>query len=282
VIPIVYEYTNYRQFLKDFHAAKKAKKNSFSYQFFAGKAGFKSKASMANIITGRQSLSKSRIFEVAYAMGLGKKETEYFNALVHFNEAKTVEEREYHFERMRSFSQKVSAAQLTDSQYEYYSTWYHCAIRELVTLVDYKEDYALLGNLVEPAITPMQAKKSVALLVKLGMIAKSPMGGYHQTEALLSTGNEVRSLALQKYHQQQLGIAAESINRHDRAIRDITSITAGLSKQGFEQIKLEIQQFRKRLLDIIGKDSSAQAVYQIAFQMYPLSKIPKNWRQEHA
>jgi uncharacterized protein (TIGR02147 family) len=281
-MPLVYEYTNYRKFLKDFYADKKEKKPSFSYQSFAQKAGFKSKASLANITSGRQSLSMSRIYEVARAAGLGKKETEYFDALVHFNEAKTVEEKEFHFERMRSLAQKSSAARLMDSQYDYYSTWYHCAIRELVTLVDFRDDFSALGALVEPPITPAQAKKSVELLVNLGMLRKSPGGRYFQTEKLLSTGDEVKSFALQKYHQEHLRLAAESINRHDRSIRDISSITAGLSQQGMRQVKLEIQQFRKRLLDIIAADAPAESVYQIAFQLYPLSRLPKTWERKDA
>jgi uncharacterized protein (TIGR02147 family) len=275
--PVVYEYTNYRLFLKDFHAGKKAANAGYSYQSFALKAGFKSKASLANITSGRQSLSMSKIFEVARAMSLGKKETEYFDSLVHFNEAKTIQEREYHFERMRNLAQRSPAARLMDSQYDYYSKWYHCAIRELVTIVDFNNNFALLGTMVEPPITPAQAKKSVALLKHLGMITESSTGRYCQTETLLSTGDEVKSLALQKYHQAHLHLASESINRHTRYQRDISSITAGVSRQGFKQIKFEIQQFRKRLLEIIGKDMPAAAVYQIAFQTYPLSKLPKEW-----
>jgi uncharacterized protein (TIGR02147 family) len=281
-MPVVYEYTNYRTFLKDFYLDKKEKKSSFSYQCFAQKAGFKSKASLANITTGRQSLSMSRIYEVARAAGLGKRETEYFDALVRFNEAKTVEEKEFHFARMRSLAQKSSAARLMDSQFEYYSTWYHCAIRELVTMADFKNDFAALAAAVEPPITPAQARKSVELLVKLGMLRKSPAGKYFQTEKLLSTGDEVKSLALQKYHQEHLRLATESINRHDRSMRDISSVTAGLSQQGLRQIKMEIQQFRKRLLDIIGADAPAEAVYQIAFQLFPISRLPKTWGRNDA
>jgi uncharacterized protein (TIGR02147 family) len=114
------------------------------------------------------------------------------------------------------------------------------------------------------------------------MLRKSPAGKYFQTEQLLSTGDEVKSFALQKYHQEHLQLAAESINRHERSIRDISSITAGLSQQGMRQIKLEIQQFRKRLLDIIGADARAESVYQIAFQLYPLSRVPKTWSRQDA
>jgi uncharacterized protein (TIGR02147 family) len=281
-MPMIYEYTNYRKVIEDFYTEKKVKKPSYSYQCFAAKAGFKSKSSLANITSGRQSLSTSRIYEVAQAMGLGKRETEYFDALVRFNEAKTVQEKEFHFERMRSLARKTSAAKLMDSQYDYYSTWYHCVIRELATTKEFGDDFSLLAAAVDPPITAMQAKNSVKLLCKLGMLKKSPAGRYYQTEAMLSTGDEVESFALQKYHREHLRLAAESIDRHPRYLRDISSVTAGLSLQGLRQVKFEIQQFRKRLLDVIAADTPAESVYQIAFQLYPLSRLPKPWGRHDA
>jgi uncharacterized protein (TIGR02147 family) len=281
-MPNIYEYTNYRAILQDFYHEKKEKKTSFSYQCFAAKAGFKSKSSLANITSGRQSLSTSRIYEVAQAMGLGKRETEYFDALVRFNEAKTVEEKEFHFARMRNLARRSSAAKLMENQFDYYSTWYHCAVRELATMIDFGENWAQLAAAVDPQITVAQAKSSVELLLGLGMLKKSPAGKYYQTEAMLSTGDEINSFALQKYHREHLRLAGESIDRHPRHVRDISSITAGLSQQGLRQVKYEIQQFRKRLLDVIAADVPAESVYQIAFQFYPLSRLPKTWGRSDA
>ena len=281
MIPIVYEYTSYRDFLKDFYTAKKSQKRNYSYQCMARKAGFKSKASLANIIASGQALSSRRIFGVAQALGLGKKETEYFDALVRFNNAASVEEKEHFFERMRSLTPKSPAAMLLESQYDFYSKWYHCAIRELVTQLDFKDDFAVLAKMVDPPITPAQARKSVELLIALGMISKNSTGGYRQCERILSTGDAITSLALQNYHREHLGLAAASISRHDRSIRDVSAITAGLSKRGFLRITAELQQFRKRLLGIVAEETASEAVYQIAFQVYPISKTPKEWIEKN-
>ena len=278
MLPVVYDYTNYRAFLKDFYAAKKSEKKSYSFQYMAQKAGFKSKASFANIISGVQALSNRTVFDVAHALGLGKRETEYFEALVHFNNAVTGKEKEVCFERMRSLAPKSDVTLLVESQYDYYSQWYHCAVRELATQIDFKGDFAALAQKVDPSITPAQARKSVELLLRLGMLEKLPEGGYRQSDRILMTGDEVASLALQNYHRSHLALAAESISRHDRAIRETSSVTLGLSKQGFHKLKTEIQQFRKRLLAIASEESTSEAVYQVAFQAYPISKTPKDWR----
>jgi uncharacterized protein (TIGR02147 family) len=281
MMPDILAYTNYRKFIKDFYEFQKTQKGVFSYQYFATKAGFKSKASLANITSGAQSLAKNRIYDVGRAMKLGKKEMEYFRELVCFNDAKTVEERKYHFDKMQGLAHRNDITRMIASQYEYYSQWYHCVIRELVTMVDYRDDYKALANMVDPPITPKMAKASVALLVKLNMIKKASNGLYLQTDTMLASGSEVTSLALQKYHKEHLSIAADSIDRCDRSLREITSVTAGLSKEGFDKIIIEASQFRKRVLEIAENDTPVEVVYQIALQIYPISKIPKKWRSEN-
>jgi uncharacterized protein (TIGR02147 family) len=281
-MPNVFEYTNYKKFLVDYYNNKKSINSNYSYQIFSQKAGFKSKASLANITSGQAALSKKKIFDVAAAMGLNKKETEYFDALVNFNEAKTVNEREFHFGRMSNLVKNSSAAKILEPQYEYYSNWYNGAIRELITLFNFHEDYSVLAKLVDPAISPKQARKSVELLLKLGMIKKTPSGRYEQTTKALTTGDEVKSLALQKYHQRHLALASESIDRHARNLRDISSLTAGVSEKCFKDIKKEIQAFRKHLMEIIGRDEKAECVYQVNFQLYPISKVPKAWGKPDA
>lgn len=279
MIPNIFEYTNYRTFIKDFYTFKKSENSSFSYQFFSLKAGFKSKASLANVTSGVQTLAKDRIYDVARAMNIGKKETMFFESLVCFNDSKTSEQRQHYFDQMQHLSSKPTTKRLHDSQYEYYSKWYHCAIREIIAFVDFCDDFTMLANLVDPPIKPAQAKKSIELLTNLKLIQKSEDGRYEQTDKTLSSDNEVVSFALQKYHKEHLALASDSIDRHDRTIRNITSVTAGLSKNGFDQIKKEITQFREKLLDIIDADSGIESVYQIAFQLFPISKTPKNWRK---
>lgn len=280
--PELYTYTSYQKYLKDFHALKKTRNKNYSFHVFAEKAGFKSKSSLANITSGRQCLSKSRIFTVARAMGLDNRETAYFEALVQFNRAKTTGEKEFYFQRMRSLIPRSSAARLEDYQYEYYSKWYHCAVREIVTFLDFKNDFALLANTVEPPITKAEARKSVDLLLKLNMIEKKPDGTYRQTVTSLSTGDEATPLALLAFHRAHLNLAAESLNRHDRSIRDISSVTCGVTRQEFHLLKNEIRQFRKRVIDIVGRNPSAETVYQVAIQLYPISKVPLSWRNNHA
>ena len=113
----IFSYTNYRNLIKDYYEEQKKAKGSFSYQVFAHKAGFTTKTYLIEVVSGKKSLSKGSIFNMAKAMNLKKKETDFFEAMVCFNNAKSIKEREYYFGRLKTLSGKSSARKLGSDKY---------------------------------------------------------------------------------------------------------------------------------------------------------------------
>jgi len=274
-MPNIYTYNDSRRFLMDYYCEKKTAHPFFSYQLLANKAGFKSKTFIFKVIHGQKNLSKNAILSLAQAMDLKKKETEYFNALVNFTQAKSEREREFYFNHMQTFGKNHLATELRQNQYTYFSKWYCPALRELVAIFDFKDDFKFLARLCNPPITAKQAKAAVQLLLKLGLIQRSASGRYMQTHKSLTTGDQVHSLAVQTFQKENLKLAVEAIDRYDRKHRDISTLTASVSEAGFDRIKEEIAAFRKRLAVLIEKDELADRVCQINFQLFLLSTLPK-------
>ena len=274
-MPDIFTYTDSRLFLKDYYEEQKKATPLFSYQYFANRAGIKSKTFIYKVIAGQKALSKSAIFAVAQAMGLKKKETEYFESMVHFSQAKTEREREFYFNHLQTFGRHHAAAQIRQDQFDYFSKWYYPALRELVVILDFKNEFKLLARSLDPPITAKQAKDAVQLLLKAGLIKRTASGRYVQTDKSLTTGDKVQSLAVQAFQKENLRLAAEAIDRHKRPDRDISTLTAGISEAGYRRICDEIAAFRKKLAAIIEKDEPVDRVYQINFQAFPLSTLPK-------
>jgi uncharacterized protein (TIGR02147 family) len=274
-MPDIFTYSDSRLFLKDYYDEQKKAHPSFSYQFFANKAGLKSKTFIYKVITGQKTLSKGAVFAVAQAMGLKKKEIEYFEAMVHFSQAKSEREREFYFNHLQTFGKDHASTQIRQNQFTYFSKWYYPAIRELVTFLDFKNDYKILARSLNPPITTTQAKNAVRLLLDLGLIKRTPSGRYCQTDKSITTGDEVQSLAVATFQKENLRLAAESIDRHKRQLRDISTLTVGISEAGFQRVTEEVAACRKRLAEIVEKDDPVDRVYQINFQVFPLSTPPK-------
>jgi uncharacterized protein (TIGR02147 family) len=270
----VFDYLNYREFIHDYYADRKRDNPSFSYQVFANSAGFKSKSFIRHVVDGAKNLSEQSAQALGRALHLTEKEQAYFETLVAFNQAKSHSQKNSIFSRLMEFRAHSKARVILRDQYEFYSNWYHNTIRELVAVVDFKGDFKSLGRMVRPQISARQARQSVQLLVKLGLLSFEK-GRYVQTVASVTTGDEVQSLAVQNFHLQNLNLAGESIDTIPAPQRDISCIVSAMSPECFQQVKSEIQGFRKKLMALISNDRNQQRVYHIAMQLFPTS-LSKN------
>jgi len=177
----IFNYQNYRQFLADFYEEKKKASPSFSYQNFSRKAGFASKSFVFNVIKGKKSLSHSSIERLCTAMNLSNTESEHFENLVYFNQAKYFSERNFYFDKLNAIHPVTfdasTARNLRKDQYEFYSQWYHVVIRPLIDLFPDIKDSKTLAKMVYPSVTTKQAQKSIELLLRLGLIKEREDGG---------------------------------------------------------------------------------------------------------
>lgn len=269
----VFDFTDYRLFMKAYYQFQKQKNPAFSHRYFAMRAKVNSSGFYKNVMDGKRSLGRSLVVRFAEAMELRKKESDYFENMVCFSEAKTVEEKRIYFERMMAL-RRLDAYQVQSSQFEFYSKWYYSAIRELIGLIRFKDDYTVLGRLLDPPIRPDQAEKAIKVLEGLKFIAKDEKGVYRQAQNHITTGSEVESLNVANYQIACMDLAKEAIDRHQPANRDMSTLTLSLSKPGFEALKEEIIAFRKKLLCLEKQFPNADRVYQLNTHFFPLSKIP--------
>ncbi len=267
----VFDYFDYRQYLKDYYQAQKAHNPRFSFQTMAWKAGFRSKSFFNEVMAGKKNISSSSIFSVAKALGLQGDAFAYFEALIAFNQGKGASEKEHNFRKLTAFRRRGQIQTLTKQQFDFYSQWYHNSLRELVTWFDFKGDYALLGKQLRPAISAAKARTSIRLLLKLGLIEREGRL-YRQTHAAISTGDEVLSTAVAAFHRQNLRLAADSIEGSQGLERDLSCLVVGLSSAGFKRVRAQIQDFRKKLMETIRLDEKANRVYHINFQLFPTSE----------
>jgi len=272
--PDVFTYTDYRLFIKDYFSYMKSNKPFFSYQYIAEKAGFKAKSFIYKVIKGEKSLSQNSVFRVAQAFNLTRKEVDFFEALVHFNESSTAKEKEYYFERMQQTSSCTEGSKLLQDQFNYLSKWFNPVIREIVTVLPFGNDYKKLAMATRPPITAKQAKDAVRLLEKLGMIRKCKHSGlYEQTNVYLTTRDNVLPVAVNKFQRETLALAQKALETPDKKDMDFSTLTVGISSKGFELLKSELKVFRNRISKIVMQDTPVNSVHQLNFQVFPVSNF---------
>jgi uncharacterized protein (TIGR02147 family) len=281
-MPNLFQYDDYRAFLKDYYAEMKKQRPAFSYKYLAGKSGFANKGFLFNIIHGKKSLSKHHIFRIAESLKLNKRETEYFENLVAFNQAETPEEQHHYYERLVNLKgDGESGVQvLRKEQYEFYARWWHATVRSLIDMKGFDGDFKRLSQQIRPGITIGQAKKSVALLLKLGLIRKDAKGQYQVPTKIISTGKSAPAPGLLKFHLETLDLAKAAIRTLPKNARNVSGLTLGISEGTYHTLCEEIGAFRKRVLQIAGADKNGDRVYQMNFHFFPMSVAEKEQRKK--
>jgi uncharacterized protein (TIGR02147 family) len=267
----IYEFTDYRQFLRQFYEEKKESNGSFSFRAMGLKldldAGFLVK------VMNRQFHMRPKSFDKLFALcRFNEREQEYFETLVLFAKAKEEREVKTHFEKLLSIK-GVSSFQVEDYQYEYYQQWYHSAIRAICNFCNFTgTEFKKIGDSLSPRITAKECKESVTLLLRLNLIEKNSDGFIRPTENLITTAPEIRTVAIRHFQRSTMALAMESLERHEPAIRDISSVTVSLNEDAVERVRAKIKECRESVLSIAKESPIEDRVCQLNIQFFPLTE----------
>jgi len=274
----IFDYTDYREYLSDFYSFQKKKTKFFSYRYFAKKIGINSIGLYKDVVEGRQHIGKTMIFKFSAAMGHTKKEADYFENMVNFNDAKTIEERKLFFARMLA-SQGPKAKIIEVSKYEYYSKWYYSAVRALLSggrFKDFPEDHKIIAKTLNPQIRVDQAKKAIVILEKLGFIVKNENGFFNVVDSAITTGTvkpdkNVATLNVVNFQKEMLKLAAEAFDRFPTGQSNMSTLTISISSETFAHIKEELSALRNKIAVMAENEPTADRIYQFNMQLFPMS-----------
>ncbi len=277
----IFDYSDYRSYLGEYYKDQKERNTYFSYRYFANKAGIRSIGLYKDVVDGKQSLSRRAIAKFSEAIGHSKREAEYFEAMVFFTDAETIEERKFYFERMMACHES-KARIIEASRYEYYSQWYYSAVRALLSFYSFDGvEFSSLANLLSPPITTEQAKKAIEVLERLGMIKRKENGFFEPCDQIITTGQlnnnkQVQTLSVINFQKNLLSLAAEAYDRYSERQMDMSTVTLSISKKTRHLIKEEAAVFRKKVLSLAEKDTHPECLYQLNCQFFPLTDLGKD------
>lgn len=268
----IYKYFNYRTFLKDFISEKKKINPYFSHRGVLQKMGITSSGFLANVISGKSNLTIEQVKNLGNIFKLSKNEIKYFKNLIYFSKAKTIDEKNDFFENLLSL-RKGKYKFLEKEQLSLFSKWYYVVIREYINFHKFTGDFKSVARNIEPSIKPEEAKQAIYTLEKLGLIKKGKDGIYFQTDASISTGDEVKSMYVANYQIGMIDLAKKALEKIKPEDRDISGLTLTVSQNSFKRIKEEIQGFRKKIAQIAVLDNKPDRVLRCNFQIFPVTKF---------
>lgn len=251
---------------------KKETVQSFSYRNFSRLAGFSSPNFLKLVIDGHRNLTSTSIAKIAKGFKLKKPEREYFEILVYMNQAPDHQERDHYYKKIISMRTPKNMKLLQSAQYNYFSKWYLPALRELVMFDGKKLTAQALAEKLFPKVKVKDVETALKQLENLGLIHKNKNGCWKQSDQVITTGPEVKSLLITNFHHEMIKMASESIDRYSADKRDITAVTLSIAQKDIPELKNKIAEFRKRILKEYAGGENPDQVIQINIQMFPLTK----------
>jgi uncharacterized protein (TIGR02147 family) len=274
-LPAVYEYVDYRQFLRDHFAANKKLKKQYSFRFFARQAGLSSSNFLKLVMDGKRNLGPPTIAKFVTALKLDAEAATFFADLVALDQAQTVTERNRAFERVAANRRFRAARRLDGPLFKYLTHWYYPAVRELAGRADFRDDPAWIAKALMPRITVRQARAALKTLRDLGLLVEDEQGRLVRGETSLTTGHEVRSIVIPAYHRQMIERAASAIEDVAPDERDVSALTVCIRASSLGDLKARIHRFREEMLERCDSEDDPEQVYQLCIQLFPLSRPPE-------
>jgi uncharacterized protein (TIGR02147 family) len=270
--PSVFEFVDYRAYLRAYYETEKARRPAFSYRYFARRAGQASPNFLKLVIEGKRNLGKESVSAFAVALELDKEEATFFADLVAFCQATTQEEKNRYFSRIAASRNFRKAGRIEGELFEYLSHWHIPVVRELTARKDFREDPKWIAAQLRPTISIREAAQALRVLLRLGLIRKLDDGRIERGEPSWTTGHEVQSFAVVNYHQEMLNRASEAMTTVPQAERDVSSLTVCIKASTVAEIKRRMHAFNEELLALCDADEDPEIVFQIGLQCFPLSR----------
>ncbi|MAV90438.1 MAG: hypothetical protein CL676_03390 [Bdellovibrionaceae bacterium] len=268
--PSIYEYTNFRVYLKALYDHFKSETSHFSYRYFSQRAGFSSPNFLKLVIEGKRNLSPASTEKFIFALKMTKSEGEFFKGLVQFGQSKSPAERSRAASLLLKSKAFKSVYPLKDAELKYYAKWYYIPIRELVGTNIFKEDLNWIGKRFRPELKKSEVKEALEDLLLLGLLYRDESGNLKQSYQNISTQSEVASSLVSQYHKEMIRKASDSIDEIHRSQREISGTCISCSPLVVDKIKEMVREFRKEVMAVAAQDQGANRVYQLNFQLFPL------------
>lgn len=283
--PDIRQYTEYRAYLRDLIPFLKQSDAEFSYRTFSRRAGFSSPNYLKLVAEGQRNLAPASIDKFSRGLGLDRRERRIFRLLVLLDTAQNDRERNDHYLGLLELVTDDPSARLRSQQFDVYRDWYPLVIREMTALADFQSDPAWIAQRLRPRITPAQARRALAQLVELGLLAQDDEGVVTPTDRRISTGPEVHSLAVRNYHRAHLGLGAEALDGVSQDERNVTAVTVKLSPSAYDEAVRAIAELRQRLLDLGEQaqlDDDQAEIHHLVLALFPVTQAAGKKATEQA
>jgi uncharacterized protein (TIGR02147 family) len=270
--PRIFDYLDCLAFIQDHLEFRKRKEPDFTLQTFSGEIApnLIHSGLMYAILKGKRKISSSLRPKLARALRLKDKETQYFDILVQFNQAKDMDEKNHYFLNLSQF-RNSKARVLGEGQYKFFSQWYYPVIWNFFGIEQKEQNPSEIARRIFPPVTASQVSESIRVLLSLNLIKKTA-NGYAVTDNHFAADKEIMKMVMRQYNKAFIQMASNLLDIIPAEERQYNTMVTSLSAKGFSEIKERMRSFQQEIQDVVDRDKDMDRVYAFCMQLYPTLK----------
>ncbi len=276
-MPEIFEYLQYREYLKDFYQDQKTKKTGFTYARFSEKAGLGSPNYFKLVMDGEKNLTAANIVRFCRGLGLDHFERDYFEALVQFNQADDVEVRKHYQERLgrlksRNGAGAPSRRTLEEFEFEVLSSWTHHAVMVLTHVKGFRESPIWIKEKLFGLVSEEEVAHILESLQALGLLVRDKNGKLVQSHRQVNTRLELRRQAGRIFYEGLFARAGQTFRLDDPSDRELGAYVVGVSKKQLPELRKRVREFLASLNEWALSNPHPEQVYALMFGGFPLTR----------
>lgn len=280
--PNLFEFVNYREYLKKYFETLKDSSAFFSYRYLEKITGL-SRTYYKMVLDGRRNLTLASIAKISKAFKFSKKEAAYFEALVFYNQTRSEEERDRYFERMMNLRPPTTIQGLTVDEYEYATKTYFAEIREMTALPSFQEEPDWIRKNLRRPVSNRDIQHSLEVLERLKLLVRDEAGKLKHSGTTLESPLHANSPEILNYHRQLMTEGKEVITQAAYDQWDVGAMTIPIQKPILPQVMELLTRCREEIVQLVNRHGeNYHEVYQINMLLFPVTKTEEKGKNEQA
>jgi uncharacterized protein (TIGR02147 family) len=281
-MPSIFDYTDYRQYLREYYVWAKANVPGFSHRWFLHKGGMAPPSYLKKVMDGKHHLTEESIPKFAAGLGLEGGEKEFFTALVRYTQTRVLRGKDRHLVHMMEIKRRRESAVLDSDKYELYKDWYNIAVREALSIIPYQNNPGDIAEILIPKVQTPQVEKAIELLRKLQLIKMDKDGFWQAATTVLLTNPAHDAKVIPEFHRKMARLGTEAIAKFPKTERYYTGTTLSVSEEVFALVTEKMKKLRAEILELVRHAPSPTRVYHLNMQLFPLTaELPASTDENH-
>jgi len=268
-LPKVTSYLDYRAYLRDWCAARKAGRSGFSLRLLSQKLGLSGTSFLSAVLKGKKNLGEEVRLRLALQLGLSPEDESFFHLLVQFNQCREIASKNHLFAQLQKY-QSSRAHLAAGEEFRFYSRWYYAAVWSYFGIQKREKNTGRISAALGGLVTPAQVEEAVSVLEELGLVRRLA-NGYESCERHWTTEPEVANLAVKNHVLDLIALSGRRFSEVPASELESNTLMFHVSADGLGAIRDRMRQFQEELRDILDRDKGEDRIYTLCMSLFPLT-----------